>query len=75
VFGTLAAVEQGLSAGGGKSNTAFIARRNLDIRHQVAAGGRRVRTVCQGADGWHQQLALSPSYSNFGVPPRRFRPP
>ena len=44
VFGPLAAVEQVFSACGGKSNTAFIARLNLDIRPQVAAGGRRVST-------------------------------
>jgi len=44
VFGPLEAVEQLLSACGWKINTAFIERLNLDIRHHVAAAGRRVST-------------------------------
>jgi hypothetical protein len=68
VFGTLEAVEQVLSACGWKINTAFIERLNLDIRHHVAAVGRRVRTLCKGENGLHHQLSLYQSYYNFCLP-------
>jgi IS1 family transposase len=58
VFGALAAIEQGLAAHDWHINTAFIERVNLTSRQHVAAGGRRVMTLCQGEDGLRQQLAL-----------------
>ena len=56
VFGTLAAVQQVLAACGWQINTAFVERLNLNIRQHVAATGRRVSTLCKGADGLGQQL-------------------
>jgi len=58
VFGTLEAVQQVLAACGWQINTAFIERVNLSMRQHVAAVGRRVTTLCKGAQGLHQQLAL-----------------
>jgi len=75
VFGTLEAVEQVLSACGWKINTAFIERLNLDIRHHVAAVGRRVSTLCKGEDGLHHQLSLYQSYYNFCLPHSSLRQP
>jgi hypothetical protein len=75
VFGTLAAVEQGLAACGGQLNPAFIERLTLAMRHQVAAVGRQVSTLGQGEDGLHQQLSWDQSYDNFGWPPSSFRQP
>src|SRR6266567_8900378 len=49
VFGTLDRVKEVLSACGWRINTAFVERLNLDIRQRVAAVGRRVNTLCQGA--------------------------
>ena len=49
VFGTIEAVQQVLSPLGCQINTAFVERLNLDIRQRVAAVGRRVNTLCQGA--------------------------
>ena len=51
VFGTLAAVEQGLAACGWQINTAVIERINLAMRQHVAAIGRRVTTLCKHEDG------------------------
>ena len=51
VFGTLEAVPQVLAACGWQMNTAFVERLNLRLRQQVAAIGRRVSTLCQGAEG------------------------
>src|SRR6516165_7506196 len=51
VFGTALAIEQIVAACGWTINTAFVERLNLDIRQRVAAMGRRVNTLCQGADG------------------------
>jgi IS1 family transposase len=65
VFGTLEAVEQVLAACGWQINTAFVERLNLDIRQCVAAVGRRVTTLCQGADGMLHQLVLFHAYYNF----------
>src|SRR5215510_14162435 len=56
VLGTTAAVEQVLVACDWRINTAFIERVNLSIRHHVAAVGRRVLTLCKGAEGVRQQL-------------------
>jgi hypothetical protein len=74
-FGTLAAVQQVLAACGWQSNTACIERLNLSIRQHVAAGGRRVTTLCKGEDGVHQQLALYHMYSNFCLPHASVRVP
>src|SRR5215831_4678822 len=68
VFGTLVAVEQVLAPLGWHINTAFVERLNLTIRQHVAAVGRRVSTLCKGADGVRQQLALYHVYDNFCLP-------
>jgi hypothetical protein len=75
VFGTLEAVEQVLAAYGWQINTAFIERVNLSIRQHVAAVGRRVATLCKGADGLPQQLALYHVYYNFALPHASLRQP
>jgi IS1 family transposase len=75
VFGTKAAVEQGLAACGWQSNTAFVERLPLDLRQQVAAIGRRGATLCKGEDGLRQQLALFQTYHNFCLPHGSLRPP
>jgi hypothetical protein len=75
VFGTLAAVEQVLAACGWTINTAFVERLNLDIRQRVAAVGRRVNTLCQGADGLLDQLALFQTYHNVVLPHASLRQP
>jgi hypothetical protein len=75
VFGTWQRVEPVLSACGWKINTAFVERLNLDIRQRVAAGGRRVNTLCHGADGLQHQLVLFQSYHNFVLPPASLRQP
>jgi hypothetical protein len=58
VFGTRLASEPVFAACGGTLNTACIERLHLDIRQGVAAGGRRVHTVCQGETGVRDQVAL-----------------
>jgi hypothetical protein len=68
VFGTMERVQQGLAACGRKINTAFVERLNLDIRQRVAAVGRRVNTLCQGADGVRQQVGMYQVYDNFCLP-------
>src|SRR5262249_62177985 len=68
VFGTLEAVAQVLAACGWQIPTAFVERLTLTIRQHGAAVGRRVRTLCTGASGSGQQLALSPCYGNCCVP-------
>jgi hypothetical protein len=75
VFGTLGAIEQILSGGGWKINTAFVERLNLDIRQRVAAVGRRVNTLCQGENGLQQQLAWFHTYHNFVLPHASLRQP
>jgi hypothetical protein len=75
VFGTREAVEQAVAAGGWTIKTACIARRNLDIRQRVAAGGRRVQTLGQGEDGVQNQLVLFQSAHNFCLPHASFRQP
>jgi len=75
VFGTLAAVQQGLAACGWQINTAFIERVNLSIRQHVAAVGRRVITLCKGEDSLRQQLALYHVYYNFCLPHTSLRVP
>jgi hypothetical protein len=68
VCGTLEAVQQVLAACGWQIHTAFVERLNLTIRQHVAAIGRRVTTLCKGADGLQQQLALYHVYYNFCLP-------
>jgi hypothetical protein len=75
VCGTLEAVQQGLAACGWQSTTAFIERLNLSLRQQVAAGGRRVTTLCKGEAGLRQELAVSQVYYNFCLPHASVRQP
>jgi hypothetical protein len=74
-FGTLARVKQVLAPRGWQINTAFIARVNLPIRQPGAAVGRRVTTLCKGAGGFRQQLALYPLDYNFCLPHASLRLP
>src|SRR5882672_10611966 len=69
------AIEQVLAPLGWQINTAFVERLNLNIRHHVAAGGRRVTTLCKGEDGLRQQLALSHVYYHFYLPHASLRVP
>jgi hypothetical protein len=64
-----------LAAHGWQINTAFIERVNLTIRQHVAAVGRRVTTLCKGAVGVRQQLALYHLYYNFCLPHASLRLP
>jgi hypothetical protein len=73
VFGTWEAIEQVFAGCGWKSNTAFVERLNLDMRQRVAAVGRRVNTLGQGADGMPHQLALFHTYDHCGLPHRSLR--
>jgi IS1 family transposase len=68
VFGTLEAVQRVLAVCGWQINTSFVERLNLTIRQHVAAIGRRVTTLCKGADGLQQQLALYHVSYNFCLP-------
>lgn len=75
VFGTMGAIEQVLSVGGWKINTACVERLHLDIRQRVAAIGRWVTTLCQDEDGLQHQLALFHAYHNFVLPHASLRQP
>jgi IS1 family transposase len=75
VFGTLEAIQQVLAACGWQINTAFVERLNLTIRQHGAAVGRRVSTLCKGADGMRQQLTLYHVYDNFCLPHASLRQP
>jgi IS1 family transposase len=75
VFGTRLALEQALARWGWTINTAFVERLNLDIRQRVAAIGRRVNTLCQGAEGLLDQLVLFQTYHNFVLPHASLRQP
>ena len=68
VFGTMERGQQGLAVCGRKINPAFVERLNLDLRHHVAAIGRRVNTLCQQEVGLRQQLVLYQVYHNFVLP-------
>jgi IS1 family transposase len=68
VFGTRLVIEQVLARCGWTINTAFVERLNLDLRQRVAAIGRRVNTLCQGAAGLRDQLVLFQVYHNFVLP-------
>jgi hypothetical protein len=73
--GALEAVNHVLAPLGWHINTAFVERLNLSIRQHGAAVGRRVSTLCKGADGWRQQLALYHVYYNFCLPHASLRQP
>src|SRR5215813_11436329 len=75
VFGTRLAIAQILAACGWTINTAFVERLNLDLRQGVAAIGRRVNTLCQGAEGLRDQLVLFQTYHNFVLPHASLRQP
>ena len=75
VFGTMAAIAQGLSVCGWKLNTACVERLNLDIRQRVAAIGRRGNTLCQGEEGLQHPLAVCQAYHNFVWPHASWRQP
>ncbi len=75
VFGTMERVKQVLAACGWQINTAFVERLNLDIRQRVAAGGRRVTTLCKGEDGVRQQLVRFQGSHNFCLPHASLRLP
>src|SRR5919108_3085774 len=68
IFGTKAAVEQGLSACGWEIKPSFVERLNLSLRQRVSAIRRRSATSCKGEDGLSQQLALFQGYHNFVLP-------
>src|SRR5262249_52947041 len=74
-FGTGQASAQVLARWGWRSNTAFVERLNLDIRQRVAASGRRVHTLCQGAAGVRDQVVLFQVYHNFVLPHASLRQP
>jgi IS1 family transposase len=75
VFGTRLAIEPLLAGCGWTINTAFVERRNLDLRQRVAAIGRRVNTLCQGEAGLQEQLVLFQVYHNFVLPHASLRQP
>jgi len=75
VFGTLAQVLHVLAPRGWHSNTAFIERVNLTLRHHVAAVGRRVMTLCKQEAGLRLQLYLYHTYYNFCLPHVSLRRP
>jgi hypothetical protein len=68
VFGAMERVQQVLAVCGRTINTAYVERLHLEIRQRVAAVGRRVNTLCQGADGLRQQLVVSHASDNFCLP-------
>jgi len=74
VCGTQLAIEPVLTACGWWINTAFVERLTLDIRQRGAAVGRRVHTLCKGADGLLDQLALVPDIPPFCPAPRQHTP-
>ena len=75
VFGTLEVIQQVLAACGWQINTAFVERLNLSTRQHVAAGGRRVTTLCKYEEGIRQQLMLYQVYYNFCLPHASLRQP
>jgi hypothetical protein len=75
VFGTQLAVEQVLTACGWTINTAVVERLNRDLRQRVAALGRRITTLCQGADGLRDQRVLFQTPHNFVLPHASLRQP
>ena len=68
VFGTRLAIEQGRARCGWPIKTAYVERRNLDLRQRVAAIGRRVNTLCQGEAGCLDPLGLFQTYHHVVWP-------
>ena len=68
VFGTQAAVGQGLAVCGWQIQTAFVERLNLSLRQRVAAIGRRSATPGKPQAGVGHQLARCQVYHNFVLP-------
>jgi hypothetical protein len=76
VFGSLEAVKPILAPPlGCHLNTSFVERITRAIRPQVAAVGRRVSTLCKGAEGWRQQRALCHVSHHVVLPPVSLRQP
>ena len=75
VCGTIEAVNQVLRPLGWQSNTAFVERMHLRLRHHVAAIGRRVPTLCKGEEGLRQQVVLFQTSYNFVLPHASLRQP
>jgi hypothetical protein len=75
VLGTLAAIQDVLAPHGWHIHTAFVERLNLTIRQPIAAVGRRVSTLCQGEDGWRQQVAVFHGSDNCCWPHASVCPP
>jgi hypothetical protein len=75
VFGSLEAGKHILAPLGWHINTAFVERSNLTIRQHSAAVGRRGSTLCKGAAGLRQPLAVFHCSSNFCVPHASVRRP
>ena len=75
IFGPVATIESILAKRGWQINTAFAERLHLDFRPQVAAIGRRVKTLCTHEAGLRQQLTLFHAYHNFVLPHASLRVP
>jgi hypothetical protein len=69
VFGPQRAIAQLVAPCGGTIHTALVERLHLASRQRLAASGRRVQTLGQGATGGREQLALLPGSPNCGWPP------
>ena len=72
VCGTQRALAQGLTVGGWRINTAFVARLHVSLRQRVAARGRR-RAPCKSAKGLGQPLALLQVSHHCVLPHARLR--
>ena len=77
VYGSLKAVKRVMSQTGvGRiTNMAFIERLNLNIRHHVAALGRKVMSLAKTQAGLEAQLNLCQVYRNFCLPHSSLRLP
>jgi hypothetical protein len=75
VFGTIAAMDQVLSACGWQINTAIVERLNLSLRQRVAAIRRRSASSCHSETGLTQPLILFQAYHNFVLPHASLRLP
>jgi IS1 family transposase len=75
VFGTRLSIEQVLAGVAGRSTRPAYERLNLDIRQRVAAVGRRVHTLCRGAESLRDQRVLFQTYHNFVLPHASLRQP
>jgi len=66
VFGRLEAVQHVLAPHSWQITTAFVEWFNRRRRQHGAAIGRRPSALCQGEDGWRQQLSVSHAADHFG---------